>query len=127
MTTAEPTAAGPTAGDGARNGRRRLASGMAAALVVGLAGGYLLGTVRTGVAEHVGDAYSSEAQIAVQTRSWTYAVPLDVQWTDAAGTWHSGRPACLPPTGAIPDIRFAAVPVDVRGLGFRQVVAVFCD
>ena len=107
---------------------RRAVAGALALLVVGAALGYGLGSWRGGVSEHVGDAVSTETQISIQTDDWTYAVPLDVQWTDAEGGWHSGsRPECLPPGGEIRDIRFAAVPVETRGTGFRQVVAVFCD
>ena len=99
-----------------------------ALLAAGVALGYWLGTSHSGVSEHIGDAYSTEFQIGIETGDWTYQVPLDVAWTDAEGVWHSGsRPECLPPSGAVLGIQFAAVPVKARGIGFRQVVAVFCD
>lgn len=107
---------------------RRAAAGGIVLLLFGAALGYWIGTSRSGASEHVGEAYSTEVQIGIQTEDWSYEVPLDVQWTDAQGVWHSGsRPECLPPTGVLPDVRFAAVPVETRGIGFRQVVAVFCD
>jgi len=105
-------------------------AGLLSALVAGAALGYWFGTSRSGVSEHVGDAYSADTQIGIQTEDWTYDVPLDVRWTDADGGWHEGsRPECLPPSdsGVLSEIRFAAVPVETRGIGFRQVIAVFCD
>jgi hypothetical protein len=107
---------------------RRVLAGGIALLAAGAALGYWIGTSRGGVSEYMGDAYSTELQIGIQTEDWSYEVPLDVQWTDAQGGWHSGsRPECLPPSGVLPDVRFAAVPVETRGMGFRQVVAIFCD
>lgn len=106
-------------------GRRVLAA--LTLLLAAASVGYWLGTSRSDVSEQIGDAYSTELQIGIQTGDWSYEVPLDVQWTDAQGGWHSGsRPECLPPTGVVPNIRFAFVPVETRGMGFREVVAVFC-
>jgi hypothetical protein len=105
--------------------RRYLAVTLAGVLLIGVVLGYWIGTGRSGVSEHVGRAYATDAQIGIETDDWTYSVPLDVYWRDPIGTWHSGRPSCLPP-GVDRDVRFAAVPVEV-GIGFRQVVAVFCD
>ncbi len=119
MTTSSAT--GSVAGS-----RRYLAVTLAGVLLIGVILGYWIGTERSGVSEHVGRAYATEAQIAIETDDWTYSVPLDVNWRDRGGTWHSGRPSCLPPGADVRDVRFAAVPVEV-GIGFRQVVAVFCD
>lgn len=107
---------------------RGLVAAVISLLVAGAGLGYWFGTSRSGVSEHIGDAQSTEFQIGIETEDWSYQVPLDVQWTDSQGGWHSGsRPECLPPAGALRGIRFAAVAVETRGIGFRQVVAVFCD
>jgi hypothetical protein len=100
-----------------------VALAIAAALV-----GYWVGSLRHGLFEAVGTAHSTDLQISIESDGWTYDVPLAVQWTDGNGGWHEGdRPDCLPPTtGEIAGIRFSAVPVETRGLGFRQVIAVHC-
>lgn len=107
----------------------RVAAALAAgALAAAAVLGYVVGASNGDVFEAVGTAHSVDAQISIHTDDWTYAVPLDVPWSDAQDTWHhGGRPECLPPSNApLEDIRFAAVPVEVRGAGYRQVVAVFC-
>lgn len=63
---------------------------------------------------------------------WTYAIPLDVAWTDASGSFHqSGRPTCLPvdsgPSGVVGPITFASVNVAVGGSKWRPVVWVSCQ
>ncbi len=118
MTTTRTTVVAPGV-------RRYLALALAGVLLVGVVVGYWIGAGRTGVTEHVGRAYATEGQIGIQTDDWTYSVPLDVNWRDTVGTWHSGRPSCLPPGTDRQGVRFAAVPVDVAGV--RQVVAIFCD
>jgi hypothetical protein len=108
----------------------RTTAALAAALAVSAALlGYTVGASTDDVFEDVGTAHSVEGQISIQIDDWTYAVPLDVPWTDRNGSHHQGgRPECLSPSDApLPDVRFAAVPVEVRGSGFRQVVTVFCD
>lgn len=104
---------------------------MASAAIAVLAAslGYWVGAARHDAFETVGTAHSTEAQIGLESDDWTYNVPLDVQWTDNNGDWHEGeRPECLPPSDApLEGIRVTAVPVETRGIGFRQVVAVHCD
>ncbi len=104
-----------------------LAAGVVA--VVAASVGYWLGASRHGAFETVGTAHSTEAQIGLEGDDWTYNIPLDVQWTDSSGGWHEGeRPACLPASNkVIEGVRVTAVPVETRGMGFRQVVAVHCD
>ncbi len=104
---------------------------MAAAVIAVLAafGGYWIGSSRGAAFETVGTAHSTGAQIGVEGDDWSYDVPLHVRWTDVEGGWHEGeRPECLPPSDtALEGIRITAVPVEARGVGFRQVVAVHCD
>ncbi len=104
---------------------------MAAAAVAVLAalGGYWIGSSRVAAFEAVGTAHSTATQIGVEGDDWSYNVPLHVRWTDAGGGWHEGeRPRCLPPSDTPLDgIRLTVVPVEARGAGFRQVVAVHCD
>lgn len=104
------------------------ASALVVAALAGTAG-YWFGTSRHGAFEVVGIAHSTAARIGVETENWSYNVPLDVRWTDANGEWHEGeRPRCLPPSSdSLPGVRIAAVPVETRGLRFRQVVAVYCE
>jgi hypothetical protein len=56
-------------------------------------------------------------------------VPLDVFWVDVSGRSHEGdRPECLPPrgSGSAGPVRVAWTPVEVDGLGWRQVLRVTC-
>lgn len=107
---------------------RMLAVAAAAIAVVAGLGGFWVGSSKGDAFETVGTAHSTEAQIGVEGDDWSYNVPLDVRWTDADGTWHdSGRPECLPPSDtALEGVRITAVPVEARGMAFRQVVAVHC-
>jgi hypothetical protein len=60
---------------------------------------------------------------------WDVSVPLDVAWTDAAGSLHeSGRPDCLPPSGRGLEgpVRISWTKVDVDGTGWRPVLRVAC-
>lgn len=92
-------------------------------------GGYLVGTNQSRVSIHTGKAHAAQAQISITGEDgWVYAVPVDVQWTDASGVWHEGdRPACLPPVGEVPaPVTFAAIQVTVNGRTWRPVVWVSC-
>jgi hypothetical protein len=110
---------------------------LTSAMLAVLAGllGYWVGASRHGAFETVGIAHFTQAQIGLESDDWTYNIPLDVRWTDTNGVWYEGgRPECLPPSDTpledntpLEGIRVTAVPVDARGLGFRQVVAVHCD
>lgn len=104
---------------------------LAAAAIAVVAGsvGYWIGASRHDAFETVGAAHSTEAQIGLQTDDWTYNVPLTVQWTDDNGVWHGGgRPECLPPSDTpLEGIRVTAVPVEARGVRWRQVLVVHCD
>ncbi|HEV2122473.1 MAG TPA: hypothetical protein VGW38_06835 [Chloroflexota bacterium] len=107
---------------------RVLAAGAVAVALVGALVGFWFGSARNDAFETVGTAYSTKSQIGLEAEGWSYNIPLDVQWRDAAGTWHEGgRPECLPPSNtSLEGIRVTAVPVEVRGAGFRHVVAVHC-
>jgi hypothetical protein len=76
-------------------------------------------TILTGMGDAVVDS------ITVEAGGWTYAIPTQVRWVDAAGTWHDGRPACLEP-GMLSNIRFATVEVTIEGATWRPVVWVAC-
>lgn len=108
---------------------RTLAGAAAAITVVAALLGYWVGSARGGAFETVGAAYSTKSQISLEADDWSYNIPLEVDWTDAEGTWHEGeRPECLPPSNtSLEGIRVTAVPVEARGMGFRQVVAVHCE
>ena len=71
----------------------------------------------------MGDA--ADESIIVEAGGWTYAIPTQVRWVDAAGTWHDGRPECLEP-GMLSRIRFATVQVTIEGSTWRPVVWVAC-
>lgn len=109
---------------------RKAAVRMALVLVVvaaALGAAFLLGT-KNGVSVHTGTASSAEGAISIEADGWTYSVPLDgVEWVDSLNAWHdSGRPECLPPTGATHPIRFGAVDVTAEQLSWRSVVWVDC-
>lgn len=77
---------------------------------------------------HTGFPQSAPGAISVEADGWTYAIPVDVFWVDAAGSLHDGdRPACLPPEGATGPVRFASVDVTVEGTSWREVVWVECS
>jgi len=71
---------------------------------------------------------SAEGAMSADDGDWTYGIPLDVAWRDGRGTYHdSGRPECLPPSGQEQGpVQLTAVPVDVGGVKFRQVIFVDC-
>ncbi len=110
-----------------------------AALLVGAAGGYLLG--QRSPAMHTTQARCVSAQGTISCQKvddegnvdrnddWTYGVPLEVTWTHN-GAFHEGdRPKCLPPTGdGLTDIvELTWVEVEVDGMDWRQVVSVGCN
>jgi hypothetical protein len=108
----------------------RLAIGVLVVVaLVGVLGGYVVGTNRSAVSIHTGKAYSAQGQISIKGEDgWFYGVPLDVHWTDVSGVWHEGdRPVCLPPVGDVPaPVTFAATQVTVNGMTWRPVVWVSC-
>ena len=81
------------------------------AAAVGGIGGYALRDRASTVTVRVGKAVSTPYQIGIAIRGWSFLdIPLHVPWRDVGGTWHFGdRPACLPPTGAIPDVTVGTV------------------
>jgi hypothetical protein len=87
-----------------------------------------VGIGRAPVTIHTGEAGSAEGAISIEADGWTYSVPLDgVMWVDTLNSWHeSGRPDCLPPTGATRPVTFGAVDVSVEGVQWRPVVWVSC-
>lgn len=97
------------------------------ALVSGAAG-CLVGN-RTVVSVHTGSPMAGEHTISVEADGWTYAIPEDLFWRDAQGSWHDrGRPDCIPPMAEdIAPVTFGAVDVTApTGPGWRQVVWVTC-
>lgn len=90
--------------------------------------GFFVAEWRSGPHLATGTAYAAEDQISVEADDFSYAIPIDVMWTDANGTNHHGdRPECLAPnTQPIFDARFAYVDVSVEGSNVRQVVWVDC-
>lgn len=72
--------------------------------------------------------FSAQNQIGVTAQGWTYDIPTDVAWRDALGAFREGgRPDCLPASDEEEGpVRFTAVPVEVGGVEFRQVVFVEC-
>lgn len=104
-------------------------------VLAGGAGAALAAVVLLGVDAARPDSYvvtakalSAAGAISAEGDGWTYSIPMDVAWQDARGEFHeSGRPDCLPPSGKEEGpVRFKAVPVDVDGLKFRQVIYVEC-
>jgi hypothetical protein len=73
-------------------------------------------------------AQSAQGAISADDGDWTYSIPLEVAWRDGRGAFHdSGRPECLPPSGKEEGpVQFTAIPVDVGGIKFRQVIFVDC-
>jgi hypothetical protein len=60
----------------------------------------------------------------VQSRGWTYGIPLDVSWIDSQGTIHEGdRPSCLP---LYRHTVITFTTVDVPAIGMRSVLWVRC-
>lgn len=95
-------------------------------IIVGLIGDSI-GERRASVHAQTGSGYSAETKISIKARGWWYAVPTDLHWQSADGTWHEdGRPACLPPTGNVGPIRFGEVSVTEGDTRWRQVVWVSC-
>ena len=110
--------------------KTRLLIGALVVAILAAAGGYIAGFNRNSVTVCTGKAHSTEAQISITDKDgWVYSVPLDVNWSDAGGTWHEGsRPDCLPPSGDLTGpITFAATEVTVSGITWRPVVWVSCE
>jgi hypothetical protein len=109
--------------------RWQLVTGLAAvALLLLLAGAYVLGAHRSSTHLTSGTAYSTPFQIGASTHDWQYDIPLQIQWRDSTGAWNDGsRPACLPPANRTMPVKFAWVPVTVAGVSWRAVVWVDCS
>jgi hypothetical protein len=100
--------------------------GVLALVAVAAGGGYLVGTNRSGSIQS-GLARSVETRISITGGGgWVYNVPLDVTWLDSSALHQGDRPACLPPTGIVRPVKFAAVQGPVNGLTWRAVVYVVC-
>jgi hypothetical protein len=102
---------------------------VAVAAVLGAVGGYVLRSAQSNTVGHMGVVVGSGVNgISVESDGWTYSVPLDVTWIDAAGSLHDGgRPECLPPGLGSVQIRFHSIDdLDVAGNRWRQVVMVDC-
>lgn len=97
-------------------------------LVLASVAGWAIGNQRSLPTVRSAMVYSSGNISTLPIDGWTYAIPLDVSWTDAAGSFHDhGRPDCLPPaTGPIGPITFASVDVSAGGFSWRPVVWVSC-
>jgi hypothetical protein len=88
---------------------------------------YTIGTHRSATHVASGYAYASPVQISASADGWSYDIPLDVQWRDAAGSWHEGsRPTCLRASGNRVPVTFAWVPVHVGQVSWRTVIWVDC-
>jgi hypothetical protein len=105
-----------------------------AAVVVGvlaLAAAALVGFLaRTGsdVTVLSGRARVGVDQATAVVDGWAYAVPVDVTWLGADGSWREGgRPACLTQLGMSAPIQFGYVAVTgPTEMSWRQVVWVSC-
>jgi hypothetical protein len=109
-----------------------------AALLVGVAAGYLLG--QRSPAMHTTQARCVSAQGAISCQKvddegnvdrgddWTYGVSLDVSWTSDGVSHEGDRPKCLPPTGrGLSDVvELTWADVEVAGSSWREVVSVGC-
>jgi hypothetical protein len=104
----------------------------AAALgVVALAAAALLGFLaRSGsdVTVLTGQARVGIDQATAVVDGWAYALPVDVAWLGADGSWRlGGRPACLTHLGMSAPIQFGYVSVTgPTEQSWRQVVWVSC-
>jgi hypothetical protein len=80
----------------------------------------------TGRNRHRGRALAAAGRYG----SGDFAIPQDVPWVDATGSYHQdGRPECLPPVGigAI-EVTYATVPVtDPSGDGWYRTIWVDCS
>jgi hypothetical protein len=99
--------------------------------VVALAAAALLGFLaRSGsdVTVLTGQARVGIDQATAVVDGWAYALPVDVAWLGADGSWRlDGRPACLTHLGMSGPIQFGYVPVTgPTAMSWRQVVWVSC-
>ena len=114
---------------------RRIPGGVLAGLLAAVAIGVVFAAFAAGqrnpqVVEEDVRCLSAEGTISCELSDDSYvSVPLDVRWVDVSGRSHEGdRPECLLPTGSGLEgpVRVAWTPVEVDGLGWRQVLSVTC-
>jgi hypothetical protein len=113
---------------------RRIPLGVRAGLLAAVAIGVVFAAFAAGqrnprVVEEDVRCVSGAGTISCELSDDSYvSVPLEVLWVDASGGLHEGdRPECLPPTGSLEEpVRVAWTPVEVDGLGWRQVLRVTC-
>jgi hypothetical protein len=104
-------------------------AGLLAAVVIGVGfAAFAAGQRNPRVVEEDVRCLSAEGAISCELSDDSYVgVPQDVRWIDVSGGSHEGdRPECLPPTGMVGPVRVAWTPVEVDGLGWRQVLRVTC-
>lgn len=125
--------------------RRAPALLVALALLLGVAGAYLLGvrnaeratwhTVTVDLATVAADEDGPHRLLSITSDGWTYAIEDSVHWVDVDGTMHEdGWPECLEPRQpGLMDrnhedvrFRFAEVSVNADDFGWRPVVMVDC-
>jgi hypothetical protein len=90
--------------------------------------GFVLGTKSAESANWgTGRAHALDSGlVGIEGDDWTYGFTGEVWWIDETGAWHEGSwPSCLP-VGEEVTVRFAAVPVSIDGLNWREVVALDC-
>jgi hypothetical protein len=116
-----------------RGSWRRIPIGVRAGLLAAVAIGVVFAAFAAGqrnprVVEEDVRCVSAEGTISCELSDDSYvSVPLDVRWVDVSGGSHEGdRPECLPPTGVEGPVRVTWTPVEVDGLGWRQVLSVTC-
>ena len=112
--------------------RWRVFAGVALLVVLGVLVGQAWGQREAEVTLRHGFALSAEGVISVSTHddgSGDFAIPRDVAWVDATGSYHEdGRPDCLPPVGiGSIEVTFATVRVtDPSDYGWDRTVWVDC-
>jgi hypothetical protein len=123
-------AGGPHAESGSAG---RIPLGVRAGLLAAVAIGVVLAAFAAGqrnprVVEEDVRCVSGQGTISCElSDDWHVGVPLDVRWVDVSGGSHEGdRPECLPPRGLEGPVRVAWTPVEVDGMGWRQVLSVTC-
>jgi len=89
--------------------------------------GYVLRSHSDSVTAASGSAYVGLDQASASADGWVYAIPIDVTWQGADGSWRDGRPECLASAGQSVPLRFGWVAVShPDGASWRQVVWVSC-
>lgn len=101
---------------------------LVAVVVIAIALGFLIGTLRSGVHIETGQAHSTgNGGGSIITNDWTYGFPADIAWIDTNNSWHDGGlPACLPPLSIVDGVRFAWVEASIEGTRWRPVVWIDC-